>query len=144
MYIFIDPGQNTGWCEFDDEGNETRFGTTRNFEEFCEWVTFNIYPTIDSKIKNVVVEDFKLYASKAQAQLWSQFETVQVIGAVRFRCYSLQIPFEVVPARNKDIGFMYMGIKEPPHSNPLNHQMVAQAHGIFWLQNKGIRKPARR
>lgn len=144
MYIFIDPGQNTGWAKFDDNGELVAKGTTRNFEDLVYWVADNINVGTAEFTKKCIVEDFKLYPSKAQAQLWSQFETVQVIGAIRSQCLLVSIPYEVVPAHNKQMGFMYLGTKEPPHSSPLNHEMVAIAHGVFWLQNKGIRPPARR
>lgn len=144
MYMFIDPGVNTGWALFEDNGNEIDVFTTRSFEKTCKQLRDLI--TINTKLnyKRIFIEDFRLYPSKAQAQLWSQFETVQVIGAVRARCLEFNIPYEVVPARNKDIGFMYLGIKEPSHSDPSNHQMVAFAHGVFWLQNQGIRPPTKR
>lgn len=140
MYIFIDPGESTGWAIFDDNGEQEAWGTTRGFDGLSFWLTVNILPETSNLIKRVVVEDFKLYPWKAQAQMWSQFTTVQVIGAIKHHCLGMNIPFELVPANNKNMGFMYQGIKEPPHSNPLNHQMVAAAHGVFWLTNKGIRK----
>lgn len=141
MYIFIDPGKNTGWAEFDVDGKLTLQGTTRNFEDFVKWMVWHLNPATAVYIRKCVVEEFKLYPWKTQAQMWSEFETVQVIGAIRAQCLMFEIPFELVPARNKDMGFMYLGMKEPPHSNPLNHQMVAAAHGEFWLQHNGIKQP---
>lgn len=144
-YFFIDPGNSTGWAKFDaDSGEQLDAGTERGFDNFCEWMIFNISPISNTHIKKIVVENFALYPWKSQDQMWSEFETVQVIGAIRAQCYVLGIDYEKVPANNKNMGFMYMGIKEPPHSNPLNHQMVAAAHGIYYLQTRGIRKPKAR
>jgi hypothetical protein len=144
MYIFVDPGKNTGWAEFNQEGNLTLQGTTHNFEEFVQWLMVHINSKTSLFITKVICEEFKLYPWKTKDQMWSEFETVQVIGALRADCIKFGVDFELVPARNKDMGFMYQGTKEPSHSNPLNHQMVATAHGVFWLQNKGIRKPQSR
>jgi hypothetical protein len=139
MYIFVDPGEHTGWAMFDVDGNEVDVFTTDSFEKTCAI----IFQYINNKlpIKRVIVENFKLYPWKSQVQMWSEFETVQVIGAIRARCLEYNIPYETVPAHNKGMGFMYMGIKEPSHNNPANHQLVAMAHGVFWLQKCGIRTP---
>lgn len=139
MYIFIDPGKNTGWAIFDDNGNEVDIFTTRSFEKTCEKIGELIKH--NSNLQRVLPEEFKLYPDKATAQIWSPFETVQVIGAIRFRCWECQVDYETVPAKNYPMGFRYMGMEVPNHRNPLHDQLVAMAHGVFWLQNKGIRIP---
>lgn len=139
MYIFIDPGEATGWAKFSDDGDMAGAGTCHGFEDACRWININIHSS--QPVKRVIVEEFKLYPWKSTAQAWSEFFTVEVIGAIRAKCFELSIPFEKVPARNKNMGFTYMGTTEPSHSNPSNHQMVAMAHGVFWLQTHGIRKP---
>jgi len=136
-YLFIDPGESTGWAIFDLDGKEVGMGTCRGFENLAVWL--ETWRSHD--FQRVIIEEFKLYPWKSQAQLWSEFFTIEVIGAVRFKCFQFDISFEKVPARNKDIGFMYMGTTEPSHSNPLNHQLVAMAHGVYWLQTHGIRTP---
>lgn len=140
MYVFIDPGESTGWTIFDVDGNEVSMGTCRGFDDLFNWLeSWKL-----NQFKRVIIEEFKLYPWKSNAQMWSQFFTVEVIGAVRFKSSQFNIPFEKVPSRNKDMGFKYMGTTEPSHSNPLNHQLVAMAHGIYWLQVRGIRKPQAR
>jgi hypothetical protein len=140
-YLFVDPGESTGWCKFDDSGKVISIGTTRSFAELCNWISVELTPETAKELQRCVVEEFMLFPWKSQAQLWSEFETVQVIGAIRAQCNLLRIPWEKAPSRNKNMGFMYMGTTEPPHSNPANHQIVAMAHGVFWLQRAGIRTP---
>lgn len=144
MYLFIDPGEHTGWALFDENGNEIDMFTTNSFEETSDKLQEYLHRGKSRNYKKVVYENFTLYPWKTNAQMWSEFETVQVIGAIRHICRQNEISCGKVPARNKNMGFMYMGISEPSHSNPLNHQLVAMAHGVFWLQNAGIRPPARR
>lgn len=143
MYYFIDPGIHTGWAIFDVDGHEIDVFTTHSFTETSDTIQEHFNRSVCRNIKKVIHEDFVLYPWKANDQYWSPFEEVQVIGAIRHTCRVNKIPNDKVPARNKNMGFMYMGIKEPPHTNPANHQMVAMAHGVFWLQNEGIRLPER-
>lgn len=144
MYIFIDPGQNTGWALFDNEGKEFEVTTTRSFEHTADKIRLYINATSAPRINHVIVEQFKLYPWKANDQYWSQFEEVQVIGAVRARCREFNVKYDTVPSGNYSMGFRYLGMNVPKHSHPLHDQMVAMAHGVFWLQNKGIRQPAKR
>lgn len=73
--------------------------------------------------------------------MWNEFITCQVIGAIKLVAQIHGIPVIMQPANKKGMGCMYLGIKEPPHSNPLNHQIIAMAHGVYYLQSNGIRKP---
>lgn len=144
MYIFIDPGETTGWAKFNSEGETTNLGQIRGFDNWCEWLSNNINNMNSFDIIKIVAENFTLYPWKSQAQMWSEFETVQVLGALRYVCNRLNIPYETVPARDYPMGFRYQGMNVPPHSNPLHDQLVAHAHGVFYLQKRGIRKPQER
>jgi len=141
VYVFIDPGKHTGWAIFDVNGNIISNFTTHTFEDTVNHLSDLVRL---KTIKKLIYENFALFPWKSQDQMWSEFETVQVIGAIRYACIRHLIDYEKVPPRNKDMGFMYMGTKEPSHSNPLNHQLVAHAHGVFWLQRAGIRQPQAR
>lgn len=141
MYLFIDPGETTGWAKFDNNGEMCGIGQRKGFESLCVWLNEEINQSNCFLIKRVVIEEFKLYPWKSIAQAWSEFFTVEVIGAVRAICFKFSIPFEKVPAKNYSMGFLYMGMEVPPHSHRLHDQMVAQAHGVYWLQTHGIRKP---
>jgi hypothetical protein len=142
VYIFIDPGETTGWAKFADNGDTIALGQVKGFDNLCAFININLH--ISQPIKQVTVEEFKLYPWKSNAQMWSEFETVQVIGAIRAKCYTLNLPYETVPAKNYPMGFRYQGMDVPPHSNPLHDQLVAHAHGVYWLQSHGIRKPQAR
>lgn len=41
----------------------------------------------------VIIEDFLLYADKANAQINSRFETPKLIGVIQHYCYSRKIPY---------------------------------------------------
>lgn len=44
---------------------------------------------------HVVIEDYRLYASASEAQINSNLETPQLIGAIKFFCYVNEIPFHM-------------------------------------------------
>jgi hypothetical protein len=150
-YYFIDPGETTGWAKFNDKGETITLGQVKGFDNFCTWLEDNIEGILSQKLYSeehipemVCVEEFKLYPWKSQAQMWSEFITCQVIGAIKFRCYQFGIKVQMLRAADYPMGFRFQGLDVPPHSNPLHDQLVAHAHGVFWLQKNGIRKPQAR
>lgn len=144
MYFFIDPGEHTGWVEFDVEGNVKEMGTCNTPNEFYDFLA-------NLNVRNFRVmgyEEFKLYPWKSQAQMWNEFYTSQVIGAYRYVHRQMVIPpFQLniklvsQPANVMTMGYTYAGMEPPKPSNPLRHQLSAFAHGVYWLQKNGIRKP---
>lgn len=141
MYIFIDPGNSTGWALFDIDGNVIDSFMTKSFEATCEQLRSLL--SING-VKRVLYEEFVLYPWKTKEQMWSEFETVQVIGAIRAEALRNGIETEKLHSRDYPMGFRYQGQSVPSHSNPLHDQLVAHAHGVFWLQKHGIRKPQAR
>lgn len=66
---------------------------------------------------HVVIEGFRLYLNKAKDQVSSQFETSQLIGALRHYCYLLKIPLTIqyaseVKGRWNDDVLVNLGILE--------------------------------
>lgn len=52
--------------------------------DLCEWIK-----TWEPYLAALVVEDFQLYASKAESQIGSSFETVRVIGQLELTMYQI-------------------------------------------------------
>jgi len=142
MYIFFDPGEHTGWTKFDEKGDVIGGGTLNDLIE-----TFNFLgelPVGDFKV--IGYEIFALYPWKSEAQRWNQFITSQVIGTIRYVTHQgnqrgLNIQIVSQPANVMSMGYMYAGMNPPSNSNPLRHQLSAFAHGMYWLQKNGIRRP---
>jgi len=82
--LAIDPGQTTGYSVFLD-GELFEYG-------IIPWTETRGWDLIVDKIHIVnpnviVVEDYRLYASKSSAQIGSQLNTVRIIGAIDFIAY---------------------------------------------------------
>jgi hypothetical protein len=134
-YLAIDPGDTTGWAEFNETGDLTGFGQVKE-HEFNDFVTEHMH----SDLTAVIVEDYKLFAHKAKAQSWSRMSTSKKIGKIEILADLKKVKVILQPANNKSIGYMWGGI-EPPSNHSISHQYDAYAHGVFWLQKNGIRKP---
>lgn len=143
-YYFIDPGESTGWAKFNAQGEAIDIGQVKGFDNWCQWLRVHVNLETAMEINKIVAEKFTLYPWKSNSQMWSEFETVQVLGHLRGKCVDLAIPYETVPAKDYAMGFRYQGMDVPSHSNPLHDQLVAHAHGVFYLQSRGIRKPMER
>ena len=89
----------------------------------------------------VGIEDFRLYPWKSAAQSWSQFWTVQAIGAIKFWCRLNGLKYVIQSTSNRDTGYRWAGITQPAKSNPIIHELDAYAHGVYCLQQRGIRRP---
>lgn len=131
-YLSLDPGNNTGWATFDENGNSTGYGSVHDRE--------SVYSTLTAvQAKALIVEDFKLYPWKSTQQAWSSLETVRVLGAIEFWAYAKQCPIHFTSPTNLKIGMMWAGLRVPKGHIP--DEQSAYAHGVWWLQKNGIRNP---
>lgn len=141
-YLFFDPGEHTGYAGFSKEGSLTTVGTCQTPEELFEFLARDLEkPEFTGDLELILYESFRLYPWKSEAQYWSEFKTVQVIGAIKYRAFDMGIEVKEQPSNILNMGYRYMGMDPLPHSNPLNHQFCAIAHGVYYLQINGIRKP---
>lgn len=134
-YLAIDPGDTSGWAEFNELGDLAGYGQVRE-HEFNDFLNEHVH----SGLTAIIVEDYKLYAHKAKAQSWSRMSTSKKIGKIEILADLKGVKVILQPANNKSIGYMWGGI-EPPSNHSISHQYDAYAHGVFWLQKNGIRKP---
>ncbi len=142
-YLAFDPGEHTGWASFDEKGGLHQVGTYLTPNDLMGELVKNIpYPTTFNHLpKLIICESFKLFPWKSQAQMWSEFWTVQVIGSIKLFAKFYRIPIEMQDPNIKDIGYMYAGTAKPKSNNPLRHQMDAYVHGVYYLQKAKIRRP---
>lgn len=92
--LAIDPGETCGVAIFDWEGCIQALPMTS--EGCCHFVQNMLDHT--PSLEEVVVERFRLYASKARQQTGSSFRTVEVIGVIKWLCSLADIPCILVPA----------------------------------------------
>jgi RNase H-fold protein (predicted Holliday junction resolvase) len=134
MYLAIDPGgKRTGWAYFDGEGKLVSQGIVDTGEDFKDLAKMlrNMSPT------TIVMEKFRLYPFKSQAQAWSALREVQVAGAVKMFAELNTTEIVEQPANILGIGFKFQGKTKPAH--PAD-DMSARAHGIYYLVTNNVIK----
>lgn len=134
--IFFDPGETTGWAIFDQNHGMGKAGYTKNIAKF-------LYELRKNNFWLVGIEKFSIHPEKAVAFIRSEMYTIQVIGMIKYWKYSTQLNCDLIiqPNTVKSMGYRYGNLKKLPHSNPMNHQLDAIAHGLYYLQSHGLRQP---
>jgi len=84
--LAIDPGESTGIAFLDTTKPNEISGTVVHLWEKIDHIIWTTRPDI------IVIEAFRLYRHKAQAQIGSWFPSVQVIGVVKYLAERAQIP----------------------------------------------------
>lgn len=134
-YLAIDPGETSGWAEFDENGILVAFGQFKQVKQ-AEFLAEHVKPTL----KALIVEDYKNHAHQKQKN-WSRNQTSKNIGAIEMICEMRKVPYFLQPNTVKAIGYKYAGI-EPPSDHSISHGPDAIAHGTYFLRTKGILKPS--
>lgn len=137
-YISFDPGEHTGWATFGEDGKVIDFEYVHGRDDL--YTLLDDFDRIPMVIKQVIIEDFFLYPWKDKEQGWSDFETVRVIGVIQYWCHIRGISYTMQPANIKKIAYRWAGMT-PPKNKLQSHAADAYVHGVYYLQQKGIRKP---
>ena len=142
MYLAIDPGEHnraggsTGWALLDNHGEVERFGQIRA-DEITSWLNDMLK---FERIEAVICEDFANFVWKGNHQRSRKNKTSVAIGRIEAICELHQVPLHKQPSSILTIGYKWAGI-DPPSNHDISHQYSAIAHGVYWLQRNGIRKP---
>lgn len=135
-YLAIDPGLTSGWARFDgDTGEIIAFGQFKYEDRDME-----LRRLITPNCKGVITEDYKNYAWKRQKN-WSRNETSKLIGGIEAICAYLNVKHYLQASTCKPIGYRWAGLDSAPSNHAISHQYDAVAHGVYWLQTNGIRRP---
>lgn len=137
-YVAFDPGDTSGWATFDRDGNLTGMGQFST-AEFTE----KISDLIDSSLEAVICEDYVLFKHKAMAQTNSRgrnLNTAKMVGKIELLADLKGVKFVKQEASRYPIGAMWGGF-DIPSNHAISHQYCASAHGIYYLQSIGVRKP---
>jgi hypothetical protein len=140
--LALDPGETTGYAVFVD-GKPIAFG------EMDRWHGLKTLIRAE-RPDAVVVESFRLYASKAAVQIGSEFIPAQVVGVARFLAGEADVPLTFQPASVIHDGESKLSPPmarlvnpvSPPGNSP--HGRDALAHGFYFLrsQEKATLPPA--
>jgi hypothetical protein len=134
-YLAVDPGDTTGYARFNDLGDIISFGQIKE-SDFNDWLRDELG---DNKYLRVICEDYRNHAWTRQTN-WSRNKTSKKIGGLEAICNFFKIELVLQPNTVKAIGYMWGGI-EVPTNHSISHQFDAYAHGVYHLQQEGIRKP---
>ncbi len=132
--LSIDPGGTNGICEAVKEGKDWNivdvdavdadklFETVRNF---------GLGRYRDDELL-IIYEQYKLYSDKADAMIGNEFETVQVIGVIKYLTKRRNMNLISSPTSNKafwgDKRLHEMGLYVP-----IEHKRDAIRHFLYWL-----------
>ncbi len=132
-YLAIDPGITSGWAQFDAQGSILAYG-----QFHIRDATSVLDDLITSDLKTVIVEDYKNHPWMRQKN-WSRNDTSKLIGGIEMICNLKQVPRVLQPNTVKAIGYKWAGLDEAPTNHSISHQFDAVAHGVYYLQQQGIR-----
>jgi len=106
MYLVVDPGESTGLGTFKSWPRRQApevVGTTRTCRhEDRRWLLVLDDLFAQGKYDSVVIESFHLFAHKAQAQIGSEFITIEIIGAIKYIALRHHLTvYTLMPAQKK-------------------------------------------
>lgn len=153
-WLTIDPGETTGWSIWQDT-DRVEAGQTalwKFIDLVDEWAVEKVLPREFNAddwsddglepLQFIVMEDWSLYADKAQALINDKQRTVRGIGAIELIARQNNIPIELQGAYTKDVAIA-AGAEElffsPVHEN--RHANDAMMHAVYRIARKGIPKP---
>lgn len=101
---------------------------------------YNDLHTYIKRKLHIVIEDYRLYASKADCQINSRMETCQLIGILKYYCYTKNLHYTLqmageVKTRWTDDRLVNKGI-ELPVTNERRHIKDAIRHAIHFIYFK--------
>ena len=145
MFILaIDPSGNfkqgkgtTGWILGNVNKTEIKFGSIKAEDYESEQEYWMAHTKLIELLKPsyIVIEDYLLYANKAQAQINSRFETSKLIGIIEVYCYTNNIPITFQQARQ---------VKKRWSEEILIHRgMLQKANNHYYLNGTVINNHAR-
>jgi hypothetical protein len=140
-FLSIDPGEKTtGWAAFDAAGQELEFGkVTGGPEGFMDWLE-NLVP----KPAEIIYENYRINPTINHG--FSKVVTIQLIGMIKRFAHTNKILLHEQPNTVLKIGLKYAGFYSTYYDSKgkkkkhVDDQISAYAHGVYYLQKKGIRK----
>jgi hypothetical protein len=126
VYSF-DPGKITGVAKGDTHGN---LFDTIQYDEEQLWYYLESIRHADV----FIIEEFRIRPDKAQSFIFSEMQTIQIIGALKYKAHELSAEVVMQSPTIKSIGYKWAGL-EPPKTHALSHSTDAYAHlSYFWVK----------
>jgi hypothetical protein len=130
--IAFDPGEITGWAEFNSEGELTRYGQLKfdDLVDYCNKLT---------DVEHIICEDFRIRRNKAVKFIGNRMETIQAIGVIRATAKRLKANFVLQDSSILQIAQLWTQMPLPK-DHSFSHWLSAYNHGAYWLITNGILK----
>ena len=131
-YVSWDPGKTTGVTCWSAEGQALNIKDLVGDE-----VLDGFLDSLEGEeIEAFIIEEYRIYGSKAVAHVGSRVETAQVIG--NLKAWARRRNIKIVEQRSdiKPIAAKWSQVKVPKGHMP--DWMAAYLHGYYYLHNKGI------
>lgn len=141
-YLAIDPGEKrTGWASFAENGDTISMGRIDgDADTFMDWIE-----SLDTQPKVIIYENYRV--SPTINHGFSKVLTSQLIGMIKRHAKKNNIKIYEQPNTVLKIGLKMAGFYKTYYKadgSKIKHvddQVSALAHGIYWLQAHGKRKP---
>lgn len=134
--LALDPGESTGWCFRDVEGNCSGGTLPRNHVLVARHI-LQLNPDI------VVLESFHLYPGKAASLSWNSFYPCEVIGVIKYICDTQGIHWvEQAPSVKKYFGGFqadWEQVKQTAGYKQTEHVKDAYQH-LRYFERNGLKK----
>lgn len=131
-FLSIDPGKTNGVCGYDAKLYVV-FMMSVDANDMVQFL--DVFDNLDK----CIYEGYKLYPNKAREQYYSNMETPRVIGRIEAWAERKKIELIEQAATIKATGYLWIGQKPLPKSNPENHKMDAHVHFMYWaVKNRKI------
>lgn len=141
-YASFDPGEQDkgiGYALFDQHGVCVVFGQVMSFmslENVLERTQIAGHAPVETAEK-FIIEDYKIFGSKANAHIGSRVPTIQCIGVIKLIAQKHKIEVVMQPSSILPIAEKWTQIKMPSN-HAISHQFSALLHGRYWLIDNGI------
>lgn len=136
VYVSWDPGQSTGVACWSETGDPLDVGTELKSDDARD----RFLDRLESHpVREFIIEEYRVYGSKALAHTGSKVYTAQVIGDLK--SWARRHGVKVIEQRSdiKEIAAKWAQVKVPKGHMP--DWMAAYLHGYYYLHRKGLIKP---
>lgn len=140
-FLAIDPGEkSTGWAAFKENGDDIAIGRiTEGPDNFMDWLE-----SLDPAPSEIIYENYRV--SPTINHGFSKVITAQLIGMIKRFAKKSKIPLHEQSNTVLKVGLKYIGCYRMYYNSRgqktkhVDDQISALAHGVYFLQKKGIRK----
>lgn len=127
--VAIDPGKTIGFAFFNGEELQLSGFFNNSYSAISRMFELILMFEPDE----LVIESFRLYPWKAKEQYWSDFETPEIIGIIKYWAWNQNIKIVMQPASNK-IPFPDERLRKLNVYVPNNHARDAVRHGLYRIK----------